>query len=465
MRNVLVALSALFIVSAQAQLDSTLENQLQNILDTKLSPYGLTGVEATIILPSGCTWTGVSGVGGAGTPIDTSLEWHWGSFGKAMTAAIVLQLHQSGSLDINDPIGQYLDADTIPFLDSTITIKRLLNHTSGLGNSWSTGSNLWNDVYSDRDSVWNIWDVLSYRSAGTPNPGLTHSYNPYDNYLILGFLIEAVTGNLLEAVYNNRLFVPLGFTNSSVGTYGVTMTNLNGVYNGSQNRSTWLYDSYMSTRGAGGNYMGHSRDAARFIRAFHSDQLVSPALMDEVRTPTLGTPATIPGSCLGDLEQTYGYGTNILYFIDAQDDTIKMYGHGGRGLSNALAFHSIDEDITIVVVNNDLTLAAQQSNYLLFTDLACHLWDNLNTIRCDSYVGLEEELLDDFKIYPNPGSDYIQIEGPTVPEKVMVFDYSGKQVFEVAYQNSIDLSKLGKGVYLIKLELGGHYTSKVWVKE
>lgn len=148
-----------------------------------------------------------------------------------MTASIALQLHEAGTIDINDSIGTYLGADTIPHLDGKTTIKMLLNHTTDLNNSWSNGSNLWNDVWADRDSVWTLWSVLhsNYCSSGTPNPELTHTYNGYDNYLFLDFLIEAVTGQTLEAEYNNRIFAPLGFTNSAMGTNGINMADLNGL--------------------------------------------------------------------------------------------------------------------------------------------------------------------------------------------------------------------------------------------
>lgn len=392
-------------------------------------------------------------------------QWHWGSFGKAMTAAIVLQLDDAGSLDINDAIGQYLDTDTIPFLDSTTTIKMLLNHTTGLSNSWSNGTNLWTDVWGDRDSVWNLNDVLSYRTAGTPNPSLNHNYNGYDNYLMLGFLIEAITGNSLEAEYNSRLFTPLGFTNSSMGTNGVNMNNLNGVYAGSQYRGNLAHNSYMSTRGGGGAYMGSSKDATKFVRAFHSDQLVSASLMTEARTSTLGTPTTIPNTCAGTLEQTYGYGTNIVHLINAQNDTVSMYGHGGNGLGNVLAFYSIEEDISIVIATNDFEPAGQQGVFALFMDLTCYLWNNLPTLRCAEYVGLKEMNLSEFQLFPNPASDVLRIESHIIPQRVAILDFSGTTIAEFKNQIEFDVSALSQGMYLIKAQFEGEEITKVWVKE
>ncbi len=447
------------------QVDPALEADLQAILDDNLTAFGLKGVEATIILPDGCHWTGVSGVSDPNsTPVDTIRKWHWGSVGKAMTAAIVLQLDDEGELDVNDPIGDYLGVDTIPFLDGETTIKMLLNHTTDLNNSWENGSELWNAVWADRDSVWNIWSVLEpeYRAAGEPNPDLIHTYNGYDNYLMLGFLIEEVTGQTLDELYTSRLFEPLGFTNSVMGTQGIDMTDFNGLYDGDSYRGDLEHNSYMSTRGGGGAHLGSSHDVARFIRAFHNDELVSSGLMTEARQSTAGDPTVVPGTCLGTLSQTYGYGTNIVEYTDGSE-TVRFYGHGGNGLGNSLAFHNIDENFTLAITTNDFSSSAQQGNLGLFMTLVCHIWDNWPQATC--VLSTIDAASDDFLIYPNPANTVLNIRTSTTPERISIYNMEGKRCLTATGGSSLNIEELDAGVYVVKVETDRDVVTKRWVKE
>ena len=449
-----------------AQLPTAFEQDLQEILEDGISTYNLKGVEATTIFSGDCSWTGVAGVRDpSNSPVDLIRKWHWGSTGKAMTASIVLQLVDEGLVDINDPIGDYLGVDTIEHLDGEITIKMLLNHTTNLNNSWSDGSNLWNDVFADRDSVWNLWSVLQpeYRDPGDPNPDLVHNYLGYDNYLFLGFLVEEVTGQLLETAYNERIFEPLGFTNSSMGTFGINMDELNGVYEGDSYRGNLAHDSYMSTRGGGGSYVGSSLDIAKFMRAFHNDELVSSELMENARTSTNGEPALVPGLCLGDISQTYGYGTNIIQF-DNEEGAISFYGHGGRGLGNCLVLHNIENDFTIALATNDFSAIAQFQNLNLLMDLICYAWDNMELTDCTLNTQ-EDQRESNLTIYPNPAKTTLKIDTDFNIDAVKVRDMQGRICLTATNVRSIDIEELETGMYILEIFSGSQSISRKWIKK
>ncbi len=142
--------------------------------------------------------------------------WNSGSVGKSLTTAVILQLHEEGLLDINDPIGDYLGTDTISSdIESTLTIKQLLNHTTDLNDTWSSATPptpLWNDVWADRDSVWNLRDVASstYFVGTTPNPNQEHRYECLVNFLLAGWIAENASGQSLDQLFQTRLYTPLG---------------------------------------------------------------------------------------------------------------------------------------------------------------------------------------------------------------------------------------------------------------
>ena len=104
--------------------------RLQATLDSTLAATGTMGVSVAVIMPDGKLWTGVSGLSHPGTPITTDMLFDMGSTGKNLMAALVLDLVDDGLLSLEDPISKYLPP--FPNVDGRITIRQLLNHTSGL---------------------------------------------------------------------------------------------------------------------------------------------------------------------------------------------------------------------------------------------------------------------------------------------------------------------------------------------
>jgi len=78
------------------------------------------------------------------------------------------------------------------------------------------------------------------------------------------------------------------------------------------NLSGLPHDSYLSTRGGSDATLSKSLEFARFLRAFHNDQLVTPTLMDIAHQITLGAPNMATISCLGSVVQYYRHGAVAL---------------------------------------------------------------------------------------------------------------------------------------------------------
>ena len=71
----------------------------------------------------------------------------------------------------------------------------------------------------------------------------------------------------------------------------------------------------------------------------------------------------------------------------------------------------------------------------------------------------------DISIYPNPTSDMVYIDGNYSQLKVVVYDILGKQVKNKPITNSIDISQLEKGVYILQLSDGAKLTTKRIIKK
>ncbi len=160
--------------------------------------------------------TGMIGIpGGAvidfGTDTATRrMVWRWASVTKQVVAVLVMQEVEKGRIDLDAPASRYLKSVTLPGGEA-VTVKRLLNHTSGLFDP--------EDGPKDKDGI-----PLTYlRSSSKPAPGLDPQclkpsgrapgegfrYNNCD-YLVLGALLEAVTGEPFASLVADRIAKPLG---------------------------------------------------------------------------------------------------------------------------------------------------------------------------------------------------------------------------------------------------------------
>lgn len=133
------------------------------------------------------------------------------SITKPLTATAIMRLWQEGKLDLDAPIEKYLPHFRIQGynLSKPITIKDLLNHTSGLPQD--ADFPYWNDL--EFPSFHAIWQNMASQSLVYP----TGSHWKYSNegYALLGKLVEVVAGKDYETFMQNELFVPLGMKSST----------------------------------------------------------------------------------------------------------------------------------------------------------------------------------------------------------------------------------------------------------
>ena len=151
------------------------------------------GVAAAVVTPDG-NWAGASGHDGAGVPLVPDAMACIGSVTKTVTAAEVLSLAQAGVLDLNSAASKYLDH---PLLRLNPTVRELLSHTSGIP-EFDTGTAFDNAVFADGTRRWTPREALGYATGPVSTPN-EHPVDPAagysnSNYLLLGLIIEKVTG-------------------------------------------------------------------------------------------------------------------------------------------------------------------------------------------------------------------------------------------------------------------------------
>src|SRR5689334_4488611 len=145
-------------------------------------------------------------------PNTTQTIFESGSVAKQFTAAALVLLQQEGKLSIDDPVRKYIPE--LPDYGSPLTIRNLLNHTSGL-RDWGTVMSLTGVGRGDRVITQELaLDVITHQRGLDFTPGSEYSYSN-SGYNLAAIIIERVSKQKFPDFVEERLFKPLGMKNSS----------------------------------------------------------------------------------------------------------------------------------------------------------------------------------------------------------------------------------------------------------
>lgn len=170
------------------------------------------GAVALVRSPAGeiSTTYGTTTVGG-GVPVSLADHVRIGSVTKTWTGTVILQLAQEGKLSLGDPVSKF--RPDVPDGDH-ITIAELLDMRSGLYN-YSETRELNEIGDSNPQKVWNPEELLALAYSHPPYfpPGTGYHYSN-TNTVLLGLIAEALDAKPLRQVFKDRLFAPLGLTDT-----------------------------------------------------------------------------------------------------------------------------------------------------------------------------------------------------------------------------------------------------------
>ena len=190
----LMMLAAAVPLMAQA-FDPDLRLRLQEAVVAARETHNIVGVSAAVVM-DGELATFCAGMSHEAVPIDDQMVFGIGSNTKTLTAAAMMRLQDRGVLSIDDAIGTYLPP--LAHVDPEITIRQLLNHTSGLGD-YATGPTYADSIRQDPTRVWKRDELVTMIPPSQAAPGAVFDYCN-TNYLLVGMIIERVTGQPLQDV-------------------------------------------------------------------------------------------------------------------------------------------------------------------------------------------------------------------------------------------------------------------------
>jgi D-alanyl-D-alanine carboxypeptidase len=225
-----------------------------------------------------------------------------GSVGKTYVAAVAMQLVGEGELDLDAPIARWLGSE--PWFDRLpnardITVRMLMRHQSGLVR-YEFDPAVTRKITEEPDHVWTPEERLSYLFDQDAPFAAGQGWDYSDtNYIVLGMIIERITGSTLNRQIATRVLRPLGLVNTIPSDRRVLPGVVQG-YAGPDNpfggRDAMIEDGRFimnpQMEWAGGGYAMTSAELARWAKALYEgrafDASLLPRMLDGVPAPGLG---------------------------------------------------------------------------------------------------------------------------------------------------------------------------------
>ena len=333
-RMVVAVLALVFIGSgtmnsrAQANGDAATKTRLEQIANSYTPNNAFMG---TVLVVEGDRVLLNKGYGMA------SLEWQLpnvpetkfrlGSLTKQFTATLVLLLQQDGKLNINDPVSKYLP-DSPPAW-AKITLANLLGHTSGIPNftsfkefqAWSMNSHTAEE------------EIVFFRDKPLDfEPGSKFDYSN-SNFIVLGVVIEKVSGKKYGDLLHERIFAPLGMNDSGLDRDELVLPRRAEGYRPGAHGIELARSESMTIPWSAGSIYSTTGDLLKWEHGLFGGKVLNAESLKLMTTPGKGD---------------YGLGV----FIENHDG-VRVVSHGGgiEGFNTHLAY-APEKQIAVIVLSN-----------------------------------------------------------------------------------------------------------------
>ncbi len=196
-----------------AQTSLTDFDSVDRYISTKMKELGIPGAALVIVQGDHIVHLKAFGVADAsGRPVTPRTPFFTGSTGKSFTALAIMQLVEAGKIKLDDPVQTYLPWFRVADANASalITVRQLLNQVSGLPQSIGQEQVAIRDL-SDT-AIENNVRALANVELSAP-PGDRYEYSNA-NYVTLGMIVQAVSGQSYEAYIREHIFQPLDMQNS-----------------------------------------------------------------------------------------------------------------------------------------------------------------------------------------------------------------------------------------------------------
>jgi len=411
----------------QAQINPFLAQELQHTIDSFRTVNNIKGLSTCIHFPNQGLWDGVSGVSHASVPIQSEMVFGIGSNTKLFTAVLLLKLAENNMLHLDDSLHEFLPY--YPNIDSNITIRQLLNHTSGLYDV-STTPGYPDSMLTNPNRVFTAAELMTWAQAPLATPGTAWNYCN-TNYLLAAMIAESATGMSYHELIRNELLDPLHLDSTFLDVYENSPLFQPHPWQGGMDFSSTPRISINSAAWSAGGMYSTAREMVQWYQAIMNGGFLNANSFNEL--------TTFVGS------GNYGLG-----IAEATINGSLVWYHGGQiwgGYSTSMMYDTETGIIISVLINQLPPKAYQLASILL----------SLST----NVVGVHENEFPNHAstVYPNPSNGIVHIDIPyeTIRD-LKVYGLNGQLILSTSESN-FDLSNAEKGTYCIEAqtETGAHW--------
>ncbi len=311
--------------NSKAEMTRLLQARLDSLTDNLIVP----GVTLSVRFSDGTNLSLASGMADVENkipmkPDDIMLS---GSVGKTYVAAVILNLYEQGLINLKTKAISYLqDADWFQKVQNApdITVEMLLNHTAGIP-EYVYQKELWQTISENRDKEWSVEERLAFISGKPPvnPPGEGWAYAD-SHYLILGLIIEKVTGRTYYEVLDEQILGPCKLEH----TFHSDRRSIPGLIPGYTNLTEEFllprkvlndnrYAFNPQTEWTGGGLASTVSDLTLWASQLYGGSVLKPETLKLMLTPA-------PYKTTLFEDARYGLGSFI-----AETDGVTYYGHTG----------------------------------------------------------------------------------------------------------------------------------------
>lgn len=294
------------------------------------------------------------------TPIDAQTNFRLASFTKQFTATAIMLLARDGKLHYDDHLTDFFPE--FPAYGKSITVRNLLNHTSGLPDYEDILEKQYpntpdNQIPQIKDA--GVLKLLEQQTTPKFPAGTKWDYSN-SGYATLAMIVEKVSGKPFGEFLRDRIFVPLKMTDTLA--YGKGKNEVpHRAYGHTKEKENWRETDQSSTSavlGDGGIYSSLD-DLAKWDRALRDHTLLTEQEMQPALTPAQLT--TGPAKNNEGKDVSYGFGWFLDPYLDSNKKAHKRMWHDGETVGFRTTIQRFpDANLTIIVLANRSDLNPEQ---------------------------------------------------------------------------------------------------------
>jgi D-alanyl-D-alanine carboxypeptidase len=328
-------------VAAVLLLSATLAraDAVDDLLSAEIQKRHLPGISVAVVRDGQIIKTAACGFADLelSVPVTPRTVFQIQSITKTFTSAAILLLADEGKLSLDDPVAKYLEGT--PASWTNITIRHLLTHTSGIKDFINSPTRSLRLDVSEED----VLEATAPRSLNF-QPGERYAYSN-TNYHLLAMIIRKLTGKWYGDFLRERIFVPLGMTNTRPVSLSALVTNRASgyVWTGKEYRKgAFIAESVLSY--GGGGILSTAPDMALWAQALMADKVLKPEALAQAWTPARLNSGT---------NSSYGLGWGVGRVEGHRE--IQHSGAHATGFTSFLAIYPDDHLAVVVLLNRNGT--------------------------------------------------------------------------------------------------------------